>query len=363
MKQQGEGSNLSIERFLNQAVSSWMSAEGPDSDIVLSSRIRLARNIDQFKFPFTFSNDEALKVIETIRNRIEDYPFTKVGQMDLLMMENLQPLQKRVLVEKHLISPNLAEGSNHGACILSENEEVSIMVNEEDHIRIQCLFPGFQLSEALKMANEIDDWLEESIDYAYDEMVGYLTSCPTNVGTGLRASVMMHLPGLVMTQQLNKIIPAINQLGLVVRGIYGEGSEALGNIFQVSNQITLGKSEKEIVEDLESVVGQIVSQERSAREALRKTSNIQLEDRIWRSFGVLENSRIIETKEAASCLSDVRLGIDMGYIQNISRNILTELMIVTQPGFLQQYAGGPLRPHERDIRRATLIRERIKLEI
>ncbi|WP_313802220.1 protein arginine kinase [Cytobacillus sp.] len=353
---------MSLERFINQAVSSWMSAEGPDSDIILSSRIRLARNINQFKFPTFFSNDEAKSVIHKIKERVNDSSFTKLGKMELLIMDELQPLQKRVLMEKHLISPYLAENSSHGACLLSENEELSIMINEEDHIRIQCLFPGFQLSEALEMASEIDDWLEEKVDYAFDENIGYLTSCPTNVGTGLRASVMMHLPGLVLTQQINRIIPAINQLGLVVRGIYGEGSEALGNIFQVSNQLTLGKSEMDIVEDLKSVVSQLISQERSAREALEKTSNIQLEDRVFRSFGILSNSRIIESKEAARCLSDVRLGIDMGYLSDISKNILNELMILTQPGFLQQYAGGPLRPHERDIRRASLIRERLKME-
>ena len=301
-------------------------------------------------------------MIETVKSRIKKGSFANTGNMDLLMMDELQPLQKRILVEKHLISPHLAENANHGACLLSENEEISIMINEEDHIRIQCLYPGLQLLEALNTAIQIDDWLEEEIDYAFDEKVGYLTSCPTNVGTGLRASVMMHLPGLVMTQQLNRIIPAINQLGLVVRGIYGEGSEALGNIFQISNQITLGKSEQDIVEDLKSVVGQIVSQERSVRDTLVKTSNIQLEDRVYRSFGVLTNSRIIETKEAAKCLSDVRLGIDIGYIKDIPRNILNELMILTQPGFLQQYAGGPLRPNERDIRRASLIRERLKME-
>ena len=353
---------MSLDRFLNQAVSSWMSEEGPESDIVLSSRIRLARNIDQFQFSFLNSSEEALKVIEAAKSRIKKGSFANTGNMDLLMMDELQPLQKRILVEKHLISPHLAENANHGACLLSENEEISIMINEEDHIRIQCLYPGLQLLEALNTAFQIDDWLEEEINYAFDEKVGYLTSCPTNVGTGLRASVMLHLPGLVMTQQLNRIIPAINQLGLVVRGIYGEGSEALGNIFQISNQITLGKSEQDIVEDLKSVVGQIVSQERSVRDTLVKTSNIQLEDRVYRSFGVLTNSRIIETKEAAKCLSDVRLGIDIGYIKDIPRNILNELMILTQPGFLQQYAGGPLRPNERDIRRASLIRERLKRE-
>lgn len=358
----GEGINMSLDRFLNQAVSSWMSEEGPESDIVLSSRIRLARNIDQFQFSFLNSSEEALKVIETIKKRIKKGSYANIGNMDLLIMDELQPLQKRILVEKHLISPHLAENANHGACLLSENEEISIMINEEDHIRIQCLYPGLQLLEALNTAFQIDDWLEEEINYAFDEKVGYLTSCPTNVGTGLRASVMLHLPGLVMTQQLNRIIPAINQLGLVVRGIYGEGSEALGNIFQISNQITLGKSERDIVEDLKSVVGQIVSQERSVRDTLVKTSNIQLEDRVFRSLGVLTNSRIIETKEAAKCLSDVRLGIDIGYIKDIPRNILNELMILTQPGFLQQYAGGPLRPNERDIRRASLIRERLKKE-
>jgi protein arginine kinase len=173
---------------------------------------------------------------------------------------------------------------------------------------------------------------------------------------------MMHLPGLILTQQINRIIPAISQLGLVVRGIYGEGSEALGNIFQISNQLTLGKSERDIVEDLMSVVHQIIAQEKSAREAIVQTSNIHLEDRVFRSYGILQNSRVIETGEAAQCLSDVRLGIDLGYIENISKSILNELMILMQPGFLQQYAGGALHPKERDIRRAAFIRERLKME-
>jgi protein arginine kinase len=353
---------LSLEKFISQAVSSWMSDDGPDSDIVLSSRIRFARNLDEYNFPTLFTDGEAEAVIGTIMERASQTSAAGFGQLEMIKMDDIPPLKKRVLVEKHLISPHLAENAVHGAVLLSGNEEISIMINEEDHIRIQCLFPGFQLTEALKAANEIDDWLEEYVNYAFDEKFGYLTSCPTNAGTGLRASVMMHLPGLVLTQQMNRIVPAINQLGLVVRGIYGEGSEALGNIFQISNQITLGKSENDIVDDLKSVVSQIISQERSAREALAKTSNIQLEDRVFRSYGTLANSRIIETKEAARCLSDLRLGIDMGYIKNISKSILNELMILTQPGFLQQYAGGPLRPNERDIRRAALIRERLKME-
>jgi protein arginine kinase len=353
---------MSLERFMKQAISPWMSQDGPDSDIVLSSRIRLARNIEAYKFPIIASNEEFKEIVHLFEERFMEQSYEPIGKMELLRMGELQPIEKRVLVEKHLISPHLAEESSFGACLLSENEEVSIMINEEDHIRIQCLFPGFQISEALQVANDLDDWIEESVDYAFDEKKGYLTSCPTNVGTGLRASVMMHLPALVLTQQMSRIIPAINQLGLVVRGIYGEGSEALGNIFQISNQMTLGKSEGDIVEDLKSVVHQLIVQERSARDTLTKTSGIQLEDRVHRSYGVLAHCRVIESKEAARCLSDVRLGIDLGFIKNVSRNILNELMILTQPGFLQQYAGGALRPNERDIRRATLIRERLKLE-
>lgn len=353
---------MSLEKFINHAVSSWMKNEGPHSDIVLSSRIRLARNLENHQFPTVFSGDEAMKVVHEVGEALKRFPGMNENPLELLLMNELQPLQKRVLVEKHLISPLLAEGTNYGAVFLSENEDISIMVNEEDHIRIQCLASGLQLKETLVKANQIDDLIEEKVPYAFDEKIGYLTSCPTNVGTGLRASVMVHLPALVMTQQMNQIIPAINQLGLVVRGIYGEGSQSMGNLFQISNQLTLGKSEEEIVNDLISVVSQIIDQERSAREALVKTNHIQLEDRIFRSYGVLANSRIIESKEAAQCLSDVRLGIDLGYINTISKNVLNELLILTQPGFLQQYAGASLRPEERDVRRATLIREKLRQE-
>ncbi|MBO0995801.1 protein arginine kinase [Bacillus sp. SD088] len=353
---------MSLERFLNKAVSSWMSADGSEADIVLSSRIRLARNLKDYKFPTLFENEEAREIASRLDEVVQAGYLKAYDGVEFLPIEQLKQLEKKVLVEKHLISPRLAGDSSHGAVILSEKEDLSIMINEEDHIRIQCLYSGLQIKEALDKANVVDDLLEEQFDYAFDEGLGYLTSCPTNVGTGLRASVMVHLPALVLTRQMSRIVPAINQLGLVVRGIYGEGTEALGNIFQISNQITLGKSEEDIVDDLVSIVQQIITQERSARKALVKTSNIQLEDRVFRSYGILANSRVIETKEAAERLSDVRLGIDLGYIKHLSRNILNELMILTQPGFLQQYAGGPLRPVERDIKRATFIRERLKME-
>jgi len=354
---------VTLEKFINKARTSWMSSEGPESDIVLTSRVRLARNIQHIKFPLLMTAEEAEVVINQVEKQLINSTDSLFGPLELLKMSELNSLEKRVLVEKHLISPQLADESSYGATIVSENEELSIMVNEEDHIRIQCIKPGLQVSQALEQANKIDDLLEGSINYAYHAEIGYLTSCPTNIGTGLRASVMMHLPGMVLTQQMNRIIPAIQQLGLVVRGIYGEGSEALGNIFQISNQITLGRSERDIIEDLKSVVTQLIEQEKEARNALVKTSNIQLEDRVFRSYGILQNSRIIETKEAAKCLSDVRLGIDLGYIKNVSKSILNELMILTQPGFLQLYAGEQMNPNDRDIRRASLIRERLKLEI
>lgn len=351
---------MSLQKFIDNTLSSWMNEEGPESDIVLSSRVRLARNLKNHAFSTLLKSEEANGIIEHLENQLK--PMQEEREFVMLKMAEMQSLEKRMLVEKHLISPHLAEQSPYGACLLSQDEKVSIMFNEEDHIRIQCLLSGLQLSKALEKANELDDAIEEKVDYAFDEKRGYLTCCPTNVGTGLRASVMMHLPGLIITQQMNRIIPAINQLGLVVRGIYGEGSEALGNIFQISNQTTLGKSENDIVQDLTIVVQQIIAQERLAREALVSTMNIQLEDRVFRSLGILSHSRIIESKEAAKCLSDVRLGIDLGYINNISKMILNELMILTQPGFLQQYAGEELRPQERDHRRATFIRERLNME-
>lgn len=352
---------MSLDRIMNEAISPWMREDGPDSDIVLSSRIRLARNLKDYRFPAMQTDEEAKQIAKLFQAKFAKETMKSFGTFELLKMNELQPLQRRVLVEKHLISPNLA-GTEFGAFLLSENEQISVMVNEEDHVRIQCLFPGLQLSEALQCANQIDDWIEEEVEYAFDESVGYITSCPTNVGTGLRASVMIHLPALVLTKRINRIIQAIQQLGLVVRGIYGEGSEVLGNIFQISNQMTLGKSEEDIIADLKSVVHQLLQQERAERELIVKNSSIELEDRVYRSYGVLTNSRLIQSAEAATCLSDIRLGIDLGYIKNISRHILTELMVLTQPGILQQYAGGPLGPEERDYRRATLIRERLRIE-
>ncbi len=353
---------MSLQPFINEAISPWMKEEGPDNDIVLSTRIRLARNLSQYTFPITASQQELQQIVALMKSHYHHQSFEGYQDLEFVAMEELQPIEKRVLVEKHLISPYLAEKSKNSGVLISKNEQVSVMVNEEDHIRMQLYFPGLQLELALEQASAFDDWLEEKIDYAFNEKTGYLTSCPTNTGTGMRASVMMHLPALSLTEKINKMIPAINQLGLVVRGIYGEGSEAVGNIFQISNQVTLGQSEEDIIEDLQSVVKKLIEQEQFARQLLVEQSELRLEDRIFRSYGILKYSRIIESKEAATCLSDLRLGIDVGYINHLSKSILNELMVLTQPGFLQHYAKETLSAKERDVRRASIIRERLNLE-
>ena len=353
---------MSLQSFIDQAISPWMQEEGPDHDIVLSTRIRLARNITDVPFPLMADEHNRQVVSNRLKEHFDKRSYSDYKNLEYFDMAGLEPLEKQVLVEKHLISPLLAERQNESAVLLSENEQVSIMINEEDHIRLQLYFPGLQLERGLAESFKIDDWLEEKVDYAFDPDLGYLTSCPTNVGTGLRASVMMHLPALTMTGKVRKMLPAIHQLGLVVRGIYGEGSKAHGNVYQISNQVTLGRSEQDIIQDLHSVVKQLINHEREARQLLIKQSGIRLEDRIYRSYGILKYSRIIESKEAAKCLSDLRLAIDLGYIQDLSTTVINELMILTQPGFLQQYAQEILTPEKRDAKRASIIRERLSIE-
>ncbi|KEQ22414.1 protein arginine kinase [Paenibacillus tyrfis] len=346
-------------RFTENALSDWMKGKGPDSDIVISSRIRIARNMQAYPFPMLATNQQSKEVLDQVAQVAHNEELETISRFSMLPLSDLNELARRVLVEKHLISPALANESRNGAVILSDNESVSIMVNEEDHLRIQCLCPGFQIKEAWDLANQIDDIFETHLNYAFDEKHGYMTSCPTNVGTGIRASVMIHLPALVLTQQINRILSAITQVGLAVRGLYGEGSEALGNLFQISNQITLGQSEEEIIDNLYSVVRQIIEHERAARQKLIYETRAKILDRVSRSYGVLSYAAIMDSKEAAQRLSDVRLGIDLGFIKNVSSHVLNELLVMTQPGFLQQTAGEKLTPEERDIRRAQLIREKI----
>lgn len=328
---------------------------GPDGDIVISSRIRLARNLEEVSFPVALTKDESKEVIERVRLAVIP------GEIDfqLIQLEKINELERHVLVEKHLISPSLMANFEKSAALFNEDESISIMINEEDHIRIQCLLPGFQLNEAYDLADRVDDLLEEKIQYAFHEELGYLTSCPTNVGTGIRASVMVHLPALTMTGNINGILQAANQMGLAIRGIYGEGTEFLGNLFQISNQLTLGRSEKEIIETLKDVTHQIIQKERETRNHLLVHHSLKLEDRIYRSYGILRNARILTSKECMKFLSDVRLGVDLEILKDIKRDTINQIMVMTQPAYLQKIAGDILDTGTRDMNRASLVRGKL----
>ncbi|WP_433944265.1 protein arginine kinase [Paenibacillus sp. SN-8-1] len=346
-------------RFTEQPLSEWMRHRGYESDIVISSRVRIARNLQHLAFPMLATNQQSEEVLTRLKAVLGDERLGRYGVLHFLLLDEMDDLDRRILVEKHLISPNLAAESRNGAVLISEDESLSIMINEEDHLRIQCLYPGFHVQEAWERATAVDDIFEAHVDYAFDDKRGYLTSCPTNVGTGLRASVMMHLPALVLTQQINRILSAVSQVGLTVRGIYGEGSEAMGNLFQISNQITLGQSESEIIENLHGVVLQIIEHEKTARQRLLMESRLRMTDRVMRSYGILSNAAIMDSKEAAQRLSDVRLGIDLGLIDHLSAPELNELTVLTQPGFLQKIFNEHMDHAERDMYRAKLIREKL----
>jgi len=350
---------MAKRKFTKQALSHWMKGKGPESDVVISSRVRIARNLRNLPFPLMASPEQSLSVTDQLLGVAESGRLNGLGKIEQIRLPELTELEKLVLVEKHLISPNLANESCNGALILSPNEDISIMINEEDHLRIQCLCSGFQVNEAWDSASKVDDIFEEQVDYAFDEKHGYLTSCPTNVGTGIRVSVMMHLPALVMTGQINRILSAVTQVGLAVRGIYGEGSEATGNLFQVSNQVTLGQSEQEIIDNLFQVARQIIEHEKSARDKLLNESKLRVEDRVRRSYGILTQALIMDSKEASQRLSDIRLGSHLGLLPEVNPLVLNELLVSTQPGFLQMTFGEAMSPEDRDKSRAELIRSRL----
>jgi protein arginine kinase len=296
--------------------SRWMSDEGPHSDIVISTRIRVARNLADQPFPILADRDRAQIVIDKLRSAIESPDFQRFGEgkYEFILLRDQPDIDLEALVEKYLISNTLLENAKRSAVALRDDEAVSIMVNEEDHIRLQVLMPGLQLRQAWETATRIDDLLEAQLNYAFDERYGYLTACPTNVGTGIRASVMLHLPALVVTGHINRVLSALTQVGLVVRGVHGEGTDAVGNLFQLSNQITLGQSEEEIIQSLDSVANKIIEHEKQAREYLLSENREVIEDKIARSFGILAYARRLDSRETMQRLSDVRLGIDLGLI-------------------------------------------------
>lgn len=333
--------------------SAWMSET--DSPVVISSRVRLARNLEDFPFPQGLNGEGAAQVEKTVSEVLTDVGSN--NQMQYISLTELSSIEQQVLIEKHLISPNLGASSGARGVALAPDHRYAIMVNEEDHLRIQVLLPGDQLLEAQRLATELDDQLEEKLDFAYRETQGYLTACPTNVGTGLRASVMIHVPGLVITKQVQQVLGAVARLGLAVRGLYGEGSQAFGHIYQVSNQITLGKSEEDILAHLEAVTRQIVEHELQARELLHRQTPMLLEDKVWRARGTLQNARLLSSEDAMHLLSHDRLGTDMGLLPKTKDGFAT-LIVDTRPGCLQYILDRELNPGQRDEERARYIRER-----
>lgn len=333
----------------------WLEGPAADLDVVISTRIRVARNLDKYNFPLYMTIGESDLVTEEVLNAIKSSD--EEGKYNFFRIRDLNSRERMVFIEEHLISPGLVQNLDKSSFLIRNDERATIMINEEDHIRIQTLFPGLKLSEGWELCSRIDDYLERQINYAYDEKLGFLTSCPTNVGTGLRASVMVHLPCVSMSGHINTIIEALRKVGLTVRGLYGEGSEALGHLYQISNQTTLGESEEEIIAKLNKVINQIIARERNTRRYLMERKPIELEDKIYRSLGILTYSRLMSSKEAMNHLSNVKLGWDINLIDNDKFKDIVKLMIDIQPATIQKTLDEDLTNEERDRARADIIRD------
>jgi protein arginine kinase len=331
---------------------------GPHDRIVMSSRVRLARNLRNAAFPGWAKKPERVKILEIIRPAVENLPEMRDSFSEA--MDNLGTLDKQILIERHLISREHAAKPAGSGLVLNREETFCVMINEEDHLRMQALRPGLQLKQAWNAIDRLDSELEKKLDYAFDSELGYLTACPTNIGTGIRVSAMLHLPGLVLAEQINPIIQSVNRLGLAVRGLYGEGTEALGNVFQVSNQMTLGESEPAIVERLEKVLAQIIDHEENARQSLLEKKTKTVYNHIGRAYGILANAHSISSKETMNLLSLLRLGVDLGLFPGVDRSLVDELFLTTQPAHLQKQHSDKLSAEERDLIRADMVREHLK---
>ncbi|MGR3178447.1 MAG: protein arginine kinase [Candidatus Anammoxibacter sp.] len=338
----------------------WLTGTGPDSDIVISTRIRLARNASRFPFLSKASSDEKAEIERLFRESICETDATK--ELSYINLNKSSDIDKLFLVERHIISKEHAEGEGERGVAFNNSESVSLMVNEEDHLRIQVMHSGLELKDTWKTIEAIDNGLEKIISFAFSPRFGYLTACPTNVGTGMRVSVMLHLPALSLTKHIEKVFNAVSKLGLVVRGFYGEGTKIAGDLYQISNQFTLGKSEQEILEIIKGVIPRITNYERMARDALVSENKAQLEDRVWRSYGILRLARIITSDEILHLVSQIRLGVNIGIINKIDIKSLNELFILTLPGHLQKLEGRKLDANQRDVIRASLVRNRLNNE-
>ena len=338
----------------------WFEANGENSDVVISSRVRLARNLPQYNFSHKLKNSDAKRMVDDTLMKIKE--MAEFESYSSYNFENLDQFQKIAMLERHVISPFLIN-QNVAAGLVSPDENISIMLNEEDHIRIQAFVAGSDMETAYKNADVIDDCLSNVVEYAYNSKYGYLTTCPSNVGTGMRASYMLHLPALSGTNKLNGLASEIGRFGLTIRSIYGEGTRGLGDIYQISNQVTLGFSEGEIIDNLSNIVYQIIQQERTARRQYISRKRVSAEDVVYRSYGVLKYSRKISIKDAMALLSELRMGLEQGLLKVAKNDGFTiyNIMIGIQPANLQLIAERELTEEEIDIGRAKFIRENLPL--
>lgn len=341
---------------LAQQPSSWMQGTGPEAQGIFSSRVRLARNLKATTFPHRASQETIQGIMDQVK--FAGQQSSSLSQASFWTMGDLATLDRILLLERHLVSHELVNAQWGCGLLLEQSEGLSVMVNEEDHLRIQAILSGFQLEEAYRQADRLDDELEASLDYAFSEDWGYLTACPTNVGTGLRVSVLMHLPALVLTHRIEQTLRNISQVGFVARGLYGEGTEVMGSFFQISNQATLGRPEEEIIAGLAGLTRQILKQEEEARDALMANARSEVEDKIWRAYGILKYARMLNSEDVMNLLSAVRLGNTLGLITTVDVRTINEVMILTQPAHMQKRLGKILGQAERDFERAKLVRER-----
>lgn len=332
----------------------WMRGTGPESEIVISCRVRLARNVRGYRFITKMDAAERLACEQQVQSAITD----SMPNM-YVPLHKTDPLDRKFFVERHLISKEHEDAQHPRGLSIAHNEAVAIMTNEEDHLRLQVLQSGFQLDEAWKLAQKIDDQLEEKLEYSFSPQLGFLTACPTNVGTGMRVSVMLHLPALVLTRHIEKVFQAVGKINLAVRGLYGEGTEASGHFYQISNQVTLGRSEAEIVKTVQDVIPTIVGYEHRARQSLLAKDRKRLEDRVWRSYGLLKHAQLMPSDEAMTLISMVRMGVHLGLLKDLTLRTVNDLFIFTQPAHLQKMTGRVLEPSERDMRRAEYIRSKL----
>lgn len=329
--------------------------DNEDDPVVISSRIRLARNLKNDTFPLYSSKEEAENTLKKIQEVVQE--IFSDGEYEFYNLEQLESRDRMRFMENHLISPGLVEQTGKSAFYLRNDERATIMINEEDHLRLQTLFPGLRLNEAWEECEHIDDYLESRLDYAFHHEYGYLTSCPTNVGTGLRASVMLHLPAMTMTGYIMGLMDALKRIGLTIRGIYGEGTDAVGHLYQVSNQLTLGETELEIIRKIDEIATEVKNREQNTRKYLIENRKIEIEDKVYRAIGILQNARMITSNEAMEQISIVKLGADLGLIEGEKYNNLIELMLDIKPGNIQYRSNKTMDRIERDVLRANIIRE------